>query len=133
MGKGPKIILTSQDLDRLDALLEGLPADAFPDKTELMAELDRADVVEPQEVPPDVVTMNSTARFELESGEDFSLTLVYPKDKNGSADRISILAPVGGALLGCCPWAGTSSGPGRGGRYDEGAPCEGGLPTRAGR
>ncbi|MCW9012795.1 MAG: nucleoside diphosphate kinase regulator [Gammaproteobacteria bacterium] len=100
MNERPKIILTSQDLDRLDALLESLPAAAFPGKTELRAELDRADVVEPQEVPPDVVTMNSKVRFALESGEEFCLTLVYPKDMDGSAERISVLAPVGSALLG---------------------------------
>jgi regulator of nucleoside diphosphate kinase len=92
--------LTSQDLDRLEALLEALPATAFPGKAELLAELDRADVVEPQDVPPDVVTMNSKVRFTLTSGEDFCLTLVYPKDIDGSADRISVLAPVGSALLG---------------------------------
>ena len=100
MNKRPEIILTSQDLDRLEALLEALPATAFPGKTELRAELDRAELVEPQEVPPNVVTMNSKVRFALESGEEFCLTLVYPKDMDGSAERISILAPVGSALLG---------------------------------
>ena len=100
MNTRPGIILTSQDLQRLDALLDSLPATAFPGRTELRAELDRAYVVEPADVPPDVVTMNSKVRFALESGEEFCLTLVYPKDMDGSADRISILAPVGGALLG---------------------------------
>jgi len=100
MSKRPKIILTSHDLDRLDALLESLPAAAFPGRTELRAELDRAEVVEPQDVPSDVVTMNSKVRFILESGEKFCLTLVYPKDMDGSPERISILAPVGSALLG---------------------------------
>ncbi len=96
----PKIIMTSQDLDRLEALLDKLPAATFPGKDELQTELDRADVVEPQEVPGDVVTMNSKVRFALESGEEFCLTLVYPKDMDGSTERISILAPVGSALLG---------------------------------
>lgn len=100
MQKRPKIILTSQDMNRLDKLLEALPEAAFPGKAELEAELNRADVVEPQDVPPDVVTMNSTVRFALESGEDICMTLVYPKDMDGSADRISVLAPVGSALLG---------------------------------
>lgn len=100
MDKRPEIILTSQDLDRLERLLDALPASTFPGKTELRTELDRAEVVEPQDIPPDVVTMNSTVRFALESGEEFSLTLVYPKDADGSADRISVLAPVGSALLG---------------------------------
>jgi len=100
MDKRPGIILTSLDLDRLEAILDALPAETSPGKTELRAELDRAEVVEPEDVPPDVVTMNSKVRFVLESGEEFCLTLVYPQDIDGSADRISILAPVGSALLG---------------------------------
>lgn len=120
MDKQPGIILTSRDLDRLETLLDALPAAAFPGKNELRAELDRAEVVEPQDVPPDVVTMNSTVRFALGSGEEFSLTLVFPKDMDGSVDRISILAPVGSALLGL------SAGehiewPRPGGRHAEGA------------
>lgn len=100
MDKRPRIMLTSQDLDRLEALLDTLPAGSFPGKSELQAELDRAEVVSPEAVSPDVVTMNSKVRFALESGEEFCLTLVYPKDMDGSAERISILAPVGSALLG---------------------------------
>lgn len=99
--KKSKLILTSQDFDRLEALLASLPANAFAGKTALQAELDRADIVEPAEIPPNVVTMNSTVRFALlETGEEFQLTLVYPKDVQGEADRISVLAPVGSALLG---------------------------------
>ncbi|BCT67402.1 MULTISPECIES: nucleoside diphosphate kinase regulator [unclassified Nitrosospira] len=100
MNSRPQVVLTSQDLDRLEALLETLPANAFPAK-ELRAELDRSEIVEPEQIPPSVVTMNSTVRFSIDSsGEDFCLTLVYPKDVDGSGDRISILAPVGSALLG---------------------------------
>ena len=101
MAEQTKIILTSQDFDRLEALLASLPANAFPGKAALEAELDRAEVVEPKDVPPDVVTMNSTVRFSIgESVEEFCLTLAYPKDVQGQADRISVLAPVGSALLG---------------------------------
>ncbi|HET8700784.1 MAG TPA: nucleoside diphosphate kinase regulator [Nitrococcus sp.] len=97
----PKIILTSQDFDRLEALLESLPENAFPGKAALQAELDRAEIVAPEQVPPSVVTMNSTVRFSIEnSGDEFCLTLVYPRDVDGNANRISILAPVGSALLG---------------------------------
>ena len=91
----------SQDLDRLEDLLESLSASAFPGKAALLEELNRAEVVEPREVPPDLVTMNSTVRFAIaDTGEEFRMTLVYPKDADGSADRISVLAPVGSALLG---------------------------------
>ncbi len=85
MNRKPRIVLTSQDLERLEALLESLPANAFPGKDEFRAELDRADVVEPEQIPPTVVTMNSTVRFSIDSsGEDFCLTLVYPKDVDGA-------------------------------------------------
>ncbi|RCX10236.1 nucleoside diphosphate kinase regulator [Extensimonas vulgaris] len=97
----PQIILSSLDLERIEAVLAALPASVFPGKAELQAELDRADVAEPQAIPPTVVTMNSTVRFAIaETGKEFCLTLVYPRDMDGSADRISILAPVGAALLG---------------------------------
>ena len=101
MNKKPRIILTSRDMDRLEALLESLPVGAFPGKEALQAELERAEAVEPQNIPPTVVTMNSTVRFTIaDTGKDFRLTLVYPKDIDGSADKISVLAPVGSALLG---------------------------------
>ncbi|MCD2514480.1 nucleoside diphosphate kinase regulator [Comamonas endophytica] len=99
MSRKPQIILSSLDLDRIEALLAATPA--FAGKADLEAELDRADVVEPAQVPPDVVTMNSTVQFELlETRQEFQLTLVYPRDIDGRADRVSILAPVGSALLG---------------------------------
>jgi len=101
MNSKPKITVSTLDLDRLDALLAATPDRVFPGKAALQAELDRAEVLEPEQMPPDVVTMNSTVRFALQgSNEVFSQTLVYPKDADGSAERISILAPVGGALLG---------------------------------
>lgn len=99
--KSTHIVLTSRDFDRLEALLDSLPANAMPGKALLQKELERAEVVAPEDVPPNVVTMNSTIRFSIaESGEDFRLTLVYPKDVEGQTDRISVLTPVGSALLG---------------------------------
>ena len=99
--KRTRIILTSLDFDRLEALLDSMPANAFAGRGELQAELERAEIVAPDQVPPDVVTMNSTVRFTIaETGETFRLTLVYPKDVGGDAGRISVLAPVGSALLG---------------------------------
>lgn len=101
MSNRPQVVISTLDADRLDALLESLPDGAFPGKAELAAELDRATVVAPTEVPPNVVSMNSTVRFRVESsGDEFNRTLVYPKDAGGSSETISILAPVGSALLG---------------------------------
>jgi len=101
MLKKPKVIISSLDAERLEKLIDALPDTAFPGKKDLEAELARAQIVAPKDVPPTVVTMNSTVRFEVESSHDeFQLTLVYPKDIDASGDKISILAPVGSALLG---------------------------------
>lgn len=97
----PKIVISSLDADRLEKLLESLPAGAFPGREALEAELARAEIVDPEEVPPTVVTMNSTVRFRVTtSNEEFRLTLVYPKDMDAGGGTISVTAPVGSALLG---------------------------------
>ena len=101
MSSRPEIIISATDADRLDKLLASLPRGQFPGRAALEAELARATIVEPKDVPPTVVTMNSTVKFSADSsGDDFELTLVYPKDVDSSGKTISILAPVGSALLG---------------------------------
>ena len=62
MNPKPAITVSSRDLERLEAVLATLPFDA-PARTRLQAELDRADVVAPERVPANVVTMNSIVRF----------------------------------------------------------------------
>jgi regulator of nucleoside diphosphate kinase len=97
----PKIILSEIDAERLERLLDSLSDSTFPGKAELQAEIDRAEVVAPADIPSNVVTMNSTVQFSMPSSKEvFSLTLVYPKDADGSGKTISVLAPVGSALLG---------------------------------
>ena len=72
----------------------------MPGVDALQSEMDRAHVVEPTEVPPEVVTMNSTVEFiNDQSGQKFEMTLVYPDAVSGS-ETVSIFAPVGSALLG---------------------------------
>lgn len=101
MNARPEITISSLDAERLYDLIESLPADSFAGVDELELELDRANVVKPEEVPPTTVTMNSTVRFVIESSQnEFELTLVYPNDVDSSGKKISILAPVGSALLG---------------------------------
>ena len=97
----PKIMISSLDAERLEMLLDSLPQNAFPGRDDLEAELARAEVVDSENIPPTVVTMNSTVKFRVASSTDeFCLTLVYPKDVDTSGEKISILAPVGSALLG---------------------------------
>ncbi|MGI2855164.1 nucleoside diphosphate kinase regulator [Shewanella algae] len=101
MSTQPNIVISEVDLERLERLLDSLPANAFPGHQALEAELERAEIRPPKEMPDNVVTMNSEVRFRMSSSnEEFTLRLVYPKDVDGSAGKISILAPVGGALLG---------------------------------
>lgn len=101
MDKKPAITVSAVDLDRLEELLDSPQAAAFAGRDALRAELARAVIVEPEDVPPNVVTMNSTVRFLTDTPEhEFELTLVYPRAADGSAGKISILAPVGSALLG---------------------------------
>lgn len=99
MNSTPTITITRLDLQRLERLLDSL--DEFgPGAEALQAELDRAEVVGHDEVPAGVVTMNSRVHCREESsGKDYHLTLVYPPDAGGDG-KVSILAPVGSALLG---------------------------------
>ncbi|MBS0545063.1 MAG: nucleoside diphosphate kinase regulator [Proteobacteria bacterium] len=97
----PSIIVSSSDLERLEGLL-ALPAfRSRSDLDGLRNELERADVREPQDMPADVITMNSRARFlEENTGREYELTLAYPKDADAEARRVSIFSPAGSALLG---------------------------------
>lgn len=93
------ITVTRLDLQRLERLLDSLD-EYGPAAEALEAELARATVVGHDEIPPGVVTMNSTVRCREEgSGKEYHLTLVYPADIGGEG-KVSILAPVGTALLG---------------------------------
>jgi regulator of nucleoside diphosphate kinase len=94
----PQIYLTQDDMDRLLKLVETQPGKRFE---ELEQELVRASVVPRQEIPEDVVTMNSRVVFENEkTRERREITLVYPENADIDAGRISVLVPVGTALLG---------------------------------
>lgn len=101
MSELPSITVSSLDLERLETLLEGVPAHSNPEIEGLRSELLRANIVDPREMPPTVVTMNSKVRFVVEdSGKELELTLCYPRDLDGQPDKVSILAPIGSALLG---------------------------------
>ena len=97
------IYATKIDYDRLSELVRagtGSGKDQ-PHLRELRQELERATVIDPQEIPADVVTMNSKVLLkDLETGDEVSYTLVYPPDANLDEDKISVLAPIGTAILG---------------------------------
>jgi regulator of nucleoside diphosphate kinase len=99
-----EIYITKYDLTRLRELLQVGISFAERDRQSLESlqdELDRAHVVEPTAVPHDVVTMNSRARLkDLETNEEKVYTLVFPSEANLEQQKISILAPIGTAILG---------------------------------
>lgn len=99
-----EIIVTRHDLHRLDGLLKAVSTAYRTDQehlAKLKNELSRARIVDPKRVPGDVVTMNSRVRFrDLEEECDHVFSLVFPADADTSQNRLSILAPVGAALLG---------------------------------
>jgi len=96
----PQIIISNADYDRLsdlaNASLQRLPEVA----QELLDELDRAQIVEGDAVPADVVRMGSTVTFKSDDGQIRTMTLVYPVDESLDAHRISVMTPIGAALIG---------------------------------
>lgn len=97
------IIIAEEDRARLEALIRRAVALGHPTDYlgPLAGELRRARVVPWSQLTHDVVTMNSTVRLrDLETGEEETYTLVYPDQADIEANRLSVLAPVGTALLG---------------------------------
>lgn len=96
------LFVTETDLNRLRRVIDQYGGGRNAELAEhLEAELARAEVVDSRQVPPQVVTMNSVVVFEdEETGERREVTLVYPQDARSEEGRISILAPIGSALIG---------------------------------
>ena len=97
----PPIIISSRDLARLEALLESPALSRLPAAIALSAELGRAQVLPPEQIPPGIVTLHSRVDCidELRD-EPHHLTPVYPHEADVERGRVSVLAPVGSALLG---------------------------------
>jgi regulator of nucleoside diphosphate kinase len=95
-----QIIVSDADYERLTDLatasLERLPEVA----QELLSEMDRAQVVKNGNVPADVVRMGSTVTFTSDDGQTRTLKLVYPAEESLDQHRISVMTPVGAALIG---------------------------------
>lgn len=102
MAEHPTIYVTQNDLDRLLDLVDAHSVASGGRRFEqLEAELVRAKVVPRDRIPKDVVTMNSRVLFDNETaGGRQEVELVYPRDADIDAGKISVLVPVGTALLG---------------------------------
>lgn len=97
------IYLTDKDYQRLHQVVQVQRKSSGPLVVEALSrELKRAQVVPSQQIPPDVITMNSLVRLkDLKSDLTMDLAIVYPKDANMNTKKVSVLAPVGTAVLGC--------------------------------
>jgi len=99
-----RLFVTDTDRDRLEKLLLGTRQWSSRDKAHLQAleeELDKAHTVESREIPGDVVTMRSQVRVrDMKSGAEMDISVVFPSEADSEQGKISVLAPIGTALLG---------------------------------
>ena len=92
------ILITERDYLRIRYILGKLDSEDYEN---LEIEIERAKVIAEKDVPSDLVIMNSTVNYiTLQDEKRATLTLVYPEDANFSEGKISILAPLGSALIG---------------------------------
>ena len=96
----PPILISEADKQQLSRLARKA-ANRMPDiADELTTELERAEICPPGAVPPNVVKMYSVVRFTTDKGSDHRMQLVYPEESDIIHDRLSILSPMGTALIG---------------------------------
>ena len=102
--KMASIYITEIDHQRLSALIEKTRETNGVDReylNKLEAELDRAEIVDPKDIPANVITMRSTVRLkDMVSGDENTYSLVFPTEADFSEGKISVLAPIGMAILG---------------------------------
>ncbi|MBN2383075.1 nucleoside diphosphate kinase regulator [bacterium] len=95
------IYITQADFEKLSKLIETTGGHDRSSARSLRDELDLAIILSQEEIPPDVVTMNSRVIFQDEqTGQQRVVTLVYPRDSKPEEGKISVLAPIGTAILG---------------------------------
>lgn len=99
--RAPKIVINEQELTHIEALAEGamLRNPALADR--LLEEIGRARIVKPSQMPRDVVSIGSSVTYRDEAtGLHKTVTLVYPEHADIMQQRVSIMTPIGVALLG---------------------------------
>jgi regulator of nucleoside diphosphate kinase len=98
--RSAQIIVSTADCERLTDLATAY-SERLPEVAqELLDEMERAKVVDVGKLPPDVVRMGSTVTFTSDDGHTRTLKLVYPADESLDQHRISVMTPVGAALIG---------------------------------
>lgn len=99
MASKPKILLAKDVYEKLSRLIDSVPDDIITDQ--LIDELERAKKVASNKLPADVVTMHSEVTFTVWStGKTFTYTLVYPTELDSTSNKLSVLSPIGSAIIG---------------------------------
>lgn len=97
----PKIVINADDLAHLEALAEGALKRNAALADRMLEELGRARIVTAKKMPGNVIGIGSTARYrDNDTGQETSVTLVYPEDADIGQGRVSVMTPIGIALLG---------------------------------
>jgi regulator of nucleoside diphosphate kinase len=96
----PKIVLTTEDHRMLSKLAHAGISEASTVADDLLFELDRASILPPEQVPPNVVRMGSTVQYRTTDGDQREVTLVFPADADIERNRVSVMTPIGAALIG---------------------------------
>ena len=100
----PSIFITTNDVEKLRDLIREAYHTEYRGSDylkQLAGEIEKASVVRPDQIPSNVITLNSTARLvDQETKEEMIYSLVFPEDADTSQGKISILAPIGTAMLG---------------------------------
>tara|TARA_R110000868_G_scaffold58183_1_gene179778 strand:+ start:28176 stop:28619 length:444 start_codon:yes stop_codon:yes gene_type:complete len=96
----PAITITRSDHERLWSLADALPESAANVAEPLLAELDRARIVADNKIAAKTVRMGSGLHFTSDLGEDKFVILVFPGEADIAASKISVLTPIGAALIG---------------------------------
>lgn len=99
--RNPKIIINADDLDHLEALAEGAIARNADLAERLLEELGRAKILPAAKLPANVVAIGNRVTYRDEfSGQERTVMLVYPEDADIAQGKISVMTPIGVALLG---------------------------------
>jgi regulator of nucleoside diphosphate kinase len=99
----PRILISKAEEKRLTAIATAASQHVPEASTALLSELERADVLPETAMPADVVHIGSIIEFEVDDGRRLKVQLVLPENADINAGRISILTPVGTALIGLSP------------------------------
>lgn len=99
----PSIYVREADYERLNDLAQAALDRNFEVADELLGELERASVLPSDQVSTDTVQIGSTVTYETEKGQTRTVTLVYPGDADIEQAKVSVLTPIGVALLGLAP------------------------------